>query len=199
MEQLRFEVGFPLVRSDTIVAFIRPEIDKLLPMFNLSSRHVSIGPLKQKEKAVGSSIFYSISPSVFASQDAKSNKTRGAVVCRIKDQTNVTFIEFPADRAAFYSSIGTATKVGASSQCLRINLPASPNLSVIADAICADIDAFLRAFPSDIACCGQYRKCSEIGHCINDNQDLAIGCYYKKNLMAGRNFYSSSEGEARND
>lgn len=199
MEQLRFEDCCPVVRSDAIFAFVRPLIDKLLPLFNLSPRHVSIAPLKQKDKVVGSSLSYSISPSVFAAQDAKSNKTRGAVVCRIKDQTNVTYIEFPADRAAFYSSIGTATKVGAASQCLRINLPANPNLGVIADAICADIDAFLRAFPSDIACCGQYQKCSEIGHCIQANQDLAIGCYYKKNLMAGRNFYSSSEGETRND
>lgn len=195
MEQLRFEDCCPVVRSDAIFAFVRPLIDKLLPLFNLSPRHVSIAPLKPK----GSSLSYSISPSIFAAQDAKSNKTRGAVVCRIIDQTKVTYIEFPADRAAFYSSIGTTTKVGATPQYLRINLPANPNLSVIADAICADIDAFLRAFPSDIACCGQYQKCSEIGHCIQANQDLAIGCYYKKNLMAGRNFYSSSEGEARND
>ena len=194
MDQLSFSLSSEPMRSDEIIAAIRPSIDALLPLFNLSARHVSSGPLrenvgKSNEKKIGTSLSFSIAPSSLASLDSNANKSRGAVILRVKDQVLRSYLEFPADRKSFYASIGEITAVGAAESFLRINLDAVPDTDAIASAVCADIGARLRVFPSDFACCGLYKQCSDAGRCISDNQDMAAGCYYKRNLMAGKVFF----------
>lgn len=189
MEQLPLQSVSSPMRSNDIAVALRPFIDETLKPFNLSPRHVSIGVLKEREKEVGRSIFFSISQSVFAVGNEASSSARGSIVCRIKDQVRVSFVEFPANRAKYYTSIGEATAVGASEQCLRINLDANPDIPALATAICTDIEEYLRCFPSDISCCHLFEKCSDVGRCICDDQDLAVGCYYKRNLMRGKVFY----------
>ena len=191
MEQLRLNAGSFIVRSEEIAAAIRPALDDLLPRFNLSPRHISFGVLSEKGNPVGISISYSIAPSVLSVSDETGNKAGGSVICRIKDQTKQSYIEFPADRARFYSTVGESTSVGASAHCLRVNLPAYPDLNSIASSVCADIDSFLRNYPCDIGCCHLYQSCSDAGHCISENQDMAAGCYYKRNLLAGKVFYGN--------
>lgn len=195
MEQLSISLFDSPVRSDAIASAVRPSIDSLLSKFNMAPLYVAVRPLTEKENKVGISICYSISPSIFASADSTASKARGAVICRIKDHLRVTYIEIPADRSRFYASVGDIVPIGANSAWSRIDLGPAPDLAVIAEAVCNDISAFLLAFPSDMACCGSYEKCSNAGFCVCDNQDLAIGCYYKKNLMQGKNFYrKTAEG-----
>lgn len=189
MEQLGLFNSIMPVRSDDIAAGIRPYIDELLPVYNLSPRHISIGPLMEKEKIVGKSIYYSISPSIFSSDDENAKKARGTVILHIKDQVRRSFIEFPVNRASYYCAIGKTTSEGASDGYLRINLEPFPDIALIASAVCSDIEAFLRVFPSDIACCDLYEQCSAAGRCICNNQELAVGCYYKRNLMSGKIYY----------
>lgn len=46
------------------------------------------------------------------------------------------------------------------------------------------------------ACCGSYLECSAAGMCIkNDPKDIKFrkGCAYRKNLKAGRNFFSNKK------
>lgn len=40
-------------------------------------------------------------------------------------------------------------------------------------------------------CCSHYQKCSDSGECIFSGNVDYLGCYYSKNLKAGRNFYST--------
>lgn len=192
MEQLRLNTDSFVVRSEDIAAVIRPALNDLLPIFNLSPRHISFRPLTEKGKQVGVSISYCIAPSVIATADDSVSKAGGSVICRLKEQTKQSYIEFPADRANYYSAIGEISHVGASSQCLRINLPSYPDLEQIASAVCADVDNRLRNFPCDIACCHLYEACSDAGRCISENQDMAARCYYKRNLLAGRVFYGKN-------
>lgn len=195
MEQLKLPLADAPLRSDKIASAIRPAIDALLPLFNLSPRHISIGPLRKKETVIGKSIYYSFSPSIFSPDDEAAKNARGTVILHIIDQVRRSFIEFPESRASFYSDVGDLTAVGASDGYLRLNLDTPLDLQTLADAVCADIDAFLRVFPSDIACCDLYEACSDAGRCICKDQDLAVGCYYKRNLMSGRIFYGSRAGE----
>lgn len=42
-------------------------------------------------------------------------------------------------------------------------------------------------------CCSSYKVCSEQGKCIHLSNPGYSGCQYRKNLEAGRNFYSSNK------
>lgn len=43
-----------------------------------------------------------------------------------------------------------------------------------------------------VGCCGSYRECSNAGYCIKSSPAYA-GCYYRKNLENGRNFYRTKK------
>lgn len=188
-EQISIEEYTEIMRSEKIIASIRPQLDAVLESFNLSPRHIAESPLTEKGKQVGISLLFAIAPSSLSDSTSTASTARSHLICRIKDQVTQSFIEFPADREKYYSQVGKATKVGAAPQFLRINLEKNPNLFVISRAICSDIDSFLRLFPSDFSCCHLYKECSKAGKCIANDQDFACGCYYKRNLMAGNIFY----------
>lgn len=197
MDQLSMFSRVEPMRSDKILVAIRPSIDETLFPFNLSPRHVSYSPLREnvgklEERITGYSIHFSIAPSALADDGSAVNQSRGGIICRIKDQTSRTYLEFPINRAEYYKTIGEATTVGAANTFLRINLEAMPDIDAIAKAVCADIDAKLRVFPSDIACCDLYMQCSDAARCIAANQDSAVGCYYKRNLLSGKVFYGKN-------
>lgn len=203
MDQLDFFSSGP-IRSGEIAAAIRPYIDAILPSFNLSPRHISISPLYEKygqpgEKVIGRSIYFSISPSALVPDSDMANDSRNGVICRLKDQVRLTYLEFPSDQAKNYSSLGEITNIGASSGCFRINLNSVPDIAALASAICADIKDLLLQFPSDFGCCDLYEQCSEVGRCIIKNQDLSAGCYYKKNLIRGNAIYKNTDGGAPHD
>lgn len=40
-------------------------------------------------------------------------------------------------------------------------------------------------------CCSRFKECSDKGHCVNPYDELKNNCYYKTNLDAGLNFYST--------
>ena len=40
-----------------------------------------------------------------------------------------------------------------------------------------------------VACCGFYTKCSDVGHCICDSEEISSICIYKKSLDAGHIYY----------
>lgn len=197
MEQLdMFSLAEPM-RSDEIVTALRPSINATILPFNLSPRHVSFGILRENikkpnERKVGRSIYFSIAPSTLVTEDNDANKSRGGLICRFKDQVRRTFLEFPMNRLDYYKGLGDYTKVGAADAYYRINLEAIPDLNAIASAVCADISARLRNFPSDFSCCSLYVQCSNAGRCIAVDQDFAAGCYYKKNLMSGSVFYGKN-------
>lgn len=193
-----------VLRSLDLAEAIRPYIDAILPSFNLSPRHISFELLlkdkdKPNEKIIGRSIRFAFSPSPLLAMDEKANASRNSVICRIKDQVRVTYLEFPADRANYYSSFGEIIEVGSSGVWMRINLDPHPNISALASAICADIKDLLMNFPSDFGCCDLYEQCSEAGRCIIKNQDLSVGCYYKKSLMRGNAFYKNTDGGTPHD
>jgi hypothetical protein len=42
-------------------------------------------------------------------------------------------------------------------------------------------------------CCSHYQECSNQGRCLFLDDDVYAGCYYNKNLIAGKNFYSKKQ------
>lgn len=187
MDQITLDYDIKItefMQASYIVKAIRPEIDSVLDAFNLSPRHVSL-----KEISSGYSFAFSISPSTLQADSDNESSPRCGVICRVKDQKTRTFLEFPSDRSTYYSKIGEITDIGAVSGCLRINLDSFPDTKQIGTSICEDIKDRLLHFPSDFACCDLYVECSNAEKCIAKNQDLAAGCYYKRNLMSKRFFY----------
>lgn len=50
--------------------------------------------------------------------------------------------------------------------------------------------AVFRSLVSDkFACCNSFKECSKAGGCIKKNDRFYNGCYYRKNLDAGKVFY----------
>lgn len=39
------------------------------------------------------------------------------------------------------------------------------------------------------ACCNDFKRCSEAGGCLHPEDRFYNGCFYRRNLEAGRNFY----------
>jgi len=49
---------------------------------------------------------------------------------------------------------------------------------------------FLGKIDMSFGCCSKYEECSNLGHCImNENDKFYKGCQYKKNLELGNIFY----------
>lgn len=197
-EQISIDEILKPMRSNDIVVAIRPAIDMVLEAYNMSPRHVAVRQLQEEDKkqkgykTIGYSIGFSIAPSQLGNASAAATEARSSIFCRIKDQVRVTYIEFPENRQKFYEGIGEVIEKGAANkQYRRINLDILPNIDSIAQAICADMEDSLKSFPSDFACCHLYKKCSVAGKCISQDQDLAVGCYYKRNLKAGKVFYKT--------
>ena len=194
MEQISFSLEAPAqLRSADVVEAIMPRLVSAVEPFNLSSRHISASPLRSYDAEVGTSLSFSILPSAIASKGPDATAGRNGVICRVKDLKNSTFIEFPCDRSAFYASLGCAESTGASVGFLRIIVSPFSDLEAVVRAVCADVVDRLLHFPSDFSCCSHYQECSEAGRCVSKNQDFAVGCYYKRNLMTGRNFYAEEK------
>lgn len=50
-------------------------------------------------------------------------------------------------------------------------------------------DSAIMSYTSDIACCGLYKECSDARRCLRADDPEYLGCYYRKNLKAGKVFY----------
>lgn len=48
-------------------------------------------------------------------------------------------------------------------------------------------------------CCAYYKECSDKGTCLFPNDEIHSGCYYAKNLAAGKNFYSDKVKKQKKD
>lgn len=42
-------------------------------------------------------------------------------------------------------------------------------------------------------CCSRYEACSDARQCTHPDPEVSLGCYYKRNLMAGRIFYGKNK------
>lgn len=171
----------------TILDSLRPQINETLQKLNFSEKHVVFGDLKAGKK----SIRLNIQPSKLTASAVTENDSAGqAVLLRIIPMAKSTRIEIPADRAMFYEdSFAIRAKKGA---CADFNFMMD-DCEKLAVAFCTDLKNRLLTYPSDFACCARYEECSEKGECVQPDQDMSAGCYYKRNLYRGNNFLKKTE------
>lgn len=178
-----FDINTPADLTD-FVAQLRPRIDATLQRFNLSPRNIGIKMLADKRTA---SVRFNISSGVFVSKDSDSAGTK--VIFRVTKRDESFSAAVPTNRLRFYIDCGRTQE--SDSGWVRIDFDGTADISKFSSAITADIEDQLLHYPSTFSCCGSYRECSIQGHCIAANQDFAAGCYYKRNLLSGKNFYNA--------
>ena len=186
-EQLTIDVGEQKIDPQITYNVIRPRIDAILEKFNFSPSHIVATEITK-----GLSVRYNIKNSIFNAPkvDEHEFSSGSRVICRLTSNAKGTHIEIPSNRVNFYNSDFLplmATK--ASTPTWRKIELTKDRLSSLSEAICKDIADFFLSYPSDFSCCSLYKECSNVGHCIQPNQDMAAGCYYKSNLMCGNIFY----------
>ena len=54
---------------------------------------------------------------------------------------------------------------------------------------------FRNLVQESFACCNDYKKCSDLGRCLYPDDRFYNGCFYRTNLEAGRNYYSTDSKE----
>ncbi len=71
------------------------------------------------------------------------------------------------------------------------------SLDVLSDAVAsADFGQFIERLILSVcsfdvfACCSRYQDCSDAGTCQMSDPLYSVACQYRKNLLAGKNFYS---------
>ncbi len=186
MEQLNFAQISGLQVSDVLSA-LRPEIDTVLRKFNFSPRHIADNDLKDG----GISLRLNIQPSNLSASgilNGKADQAGNAVLIRIKKRKDIFKVEFPADKKQHYELFLKVEPRASNGWCAAFFDAAS--VGALANAVCGDLEWRLLHYPSDFGCCSRYEECSAVGRCIAHDQDMAAGCYYKRNLYNGRIFYN---------
>lgn len=56
-------------------------------------------------------------------------------------------------------------------------------------------EAYLLINTETFSCCSRYMQCSDAMKCIHPDKIFARGCYYKKNLEAGKIFYGKNASQ----
>lgn len=176
--------GVP-VNSADFLAQVRPTIDAVLQRLNFSPRHIATKLLTDQ---CTTSVRFNISSQIFDSEDSASAGTK--VVFRVTKRSGSFSVAVPANRLRFYAGCGQAQKPD--SGWVRIDFTDGLDISKFAKAAAADVEDQLLHYPSTFSCCARYKECSEQGRCIAADQDFAAGCYYKRNLLAGKNFYKNA-------
>ncbi|MDD6642724.1 MAG: hypothetical protein PUF80_00630 [Firmicutes bacterium] len=185
-EQITINSLAAAITPQSLYLSVRHAIDTLLEDFNMSAQHVVAVDLKG-----GVSLRYNIGSSGLGIIAQEENTAGSKVIVRFIRQKDKTVVEVPANRVRFYEQCGEI-KSAVSGGWMRINITPADGFGKLSEAICTDIRVFLLGYPSDFACCGLYEKCSAARKCIQENQDMSASCYYKKNLMQGRIFYSQN-------
>lgn len=86
-------------------------------------------------------------------------------------------------------------KVFLSNGTIDIYTPRSDLSPLVSSLKSLKKEIFRNLITDTFACCNDFKLCSEADHCIHTEDRFYNGCFYRKNLEAGLNFYKSSKQE----
>lgn len=112
---------------------------------------------------------------------------------RVKLNGKVQYVSFSGTFEKDFDGVGICFAKSPSDGFIRINVDEFMRYLEQEDLrrILNKIYIYSFSFPS-FGCCGKYVDCSNAGHCVHDDILYAsAACQYKRNLDAGRIFYSS--------
>lgn len=139
---------------------------------------------KSLEKSSYSSIYFGYENNLF---------------CRVRFRGRKNYLEMPIRYEA------EASKYGIIEKPKRKKADAPPPQYF--KLICKDLDTLvaytplfksmlnrvIELYPTEFGCCSRYVECSNAKHCINPDKNLALQCYYLKNLRKGIIFYGENK------
>jgi len=59
-------------------------------------------------------------------------------------------------------------------------------------------ECFNRQNVEMFGCCNDHVRCSDVGHCLHEDDKFYLGCIYRKNLEEGRIFYGKNRNVGDN-
>lgn len=115
-----------------------------------------------------------------------SIKFKDCLIARIRKGARVQRLEFPQPNGRSQDKIKNQEEIE------KIPLGRLEDVELYAGKageICA---AIIDSWPTDFHCCSRYEECSNARSCTHPDKDAAIGCYYRKVLVAGKIFYGKN-------
>lgn len=106
-----------------------------------------------------------------------SYKFQGSVIVYLYWGPQSKYIEIP--------KIGNLEKI-------KIKLNNHPTVDTWIDLVKSAVQTTLELLPKDFSCCHLYMQCSDAKHCVHQNNSLALGCFYRKQLLQGKIFYGKN-------
>lgn len=170
------------IAPDEQTAFeeIRSYLSPVLQSYGLDPHSLRIKPIRQK-----SSVYFGGESDLF---------------CRIKFRGQKYYIELPSlfrSEAEKYGIVEVPLHkmdgaYGGKDFC-RIICEKSENLSSLKSLFVYVLNHVIDSLPTDFGCCSRYLECSDAKKCVNPDKELALKCYYLKNLRKGLIFYGDNK------
>ncbi len=153
-----------------VISIVRPALDTLLKVLNLSSHHLA----EQKLPNGAVSLFLNI---------RNSAQKEPIEFLRLKVHRCDVRVEFPAERRMHYENLIDLEPYETEGR--GIGFSNIYDLSNLSTALCNDLEERLFHFPGKMECCSLQDTCKERGYCIARNQEEAASCRYKQALYKG--------------
>lgn len=74
----------------------------------------------------------------------------------------------------------------------KYSLSSWSDISELSGIACVALKSIIDSIPKDFSCCSRYNECSDLKQCCHPDMSARIGCYYRRNLRAGRIFYGKN-------
>ncbi|MBR5094482.1 MAG: hypothetical protein IK095_05255 [Oscillospiraceae bacterium] len=119
--------------------------------------------------------------------------------CRICFRARRKYIEIPSkyeEEASKYCAVTKPKKkTGSNSETGYIKLLcASPSdVEKMVPLFRHMLRDTLDSLPTEFGCCSKYKECSDAKKCVNNDKNLALQCFYLKNLRHGHIFYGANK------
>lgn len=142
---------------------------------------------------------YYVDEKQLAYTDTKSNYgsvTLGrarSVIFRLKMQGAKTYFSVSKKYVRLLPNDTKIEKIPSDQDYIRIPISSVPDIDQYIPSLQAILGAQIEAYPTDFGCCHRYEQCSDARKCVNPDKDMALVCYYHKNLRAGRIFYEKNK------
>lgn len=159
-----------------IVSFLSP----ILLSYGLDPNSLKISPLDAK-----CSIYFGSESDLF---------------CRLRFRGKKNYIELPIQFSEEASKYGVVEKPRHASVSVLNNkdfckllCSSCDDLSALEPLFIHVLNCAIDNLSSEFGCCSRYLECSDAKKCVNPRKELALQCYYLKNLRKGYIFYGKNK------
>ncbi len=162
--------------SKNVVAKLRPSLDRLLKILNLSADHLVAEELSNGGICLRLNL-----------RSDKELPPEQSVLLRLKASPESVRIEFPAAHSSYYASKFPLEPYQV--DAFNVAFVDPFDLNTLSTAVCRDLQDRLLHYPPSFNHCPIYQQCRSSGYCVAPDQDSAVGCAYRRTLYQGLSYF----------